>query len=63
MAYRPTISVYIDDQIADLGYYRNWRSFCLRRMTGSPTAQKVYPGNILTQHRFCKRIEGSRLHI
>ena len=25
MAYRPTISVYIDGQIADLGYYRNWQ--------------------------------------
>ena len=25
MAYRPTISVYIDGQIADLGSYRNWQ--------------------------------------
>lgn len=24
MSFRPTISVYIDGQIADLGYYRNW---------------------------------------
>ncbi|MCR4672306.1 MAG: hypothetical protein K5637_03585 [Lachnospiraceae bacterium] len=24
MSYRPTISVYIDGHIADIGYYRNW---------------------------------------
>ena len=49
MSERPTISVYLDDHIADVGYYRNWSGVGLlweccdlaKRLDGSRTYQEV----------------------
>ena len=49
MSERPTISVYLDDHIADVGYYRNWSGIELlweccdlaERLDGSRTYQEV----------------------